>query len=73
MITNDVSDYINLLVRNAHIIYDHPYIVTVSKVFLINLFGLDSRRESNFTLCETGCKDVDWIRMAQDMDQWWIL
>jgi hypothetical protein len=26
VITNDVSDYINLLVRIAHIIYNHPYI-----------------------------------------------
>jgi len=24
MITNDVSDYINLLVRIAHIIFNHP-------------------------------------------------
>jgi len=24
MITNDVSDYTNLLVRTAHIIYNHP-------------------------------------------------
>jgi tRNA1(Val) A37 N6-methylase TrmN6 len=31
MITNDVSDYINLLVRFAHIICNHPYF----KVFSI--------------------------------------
>jgi len=29
MITNDVSDYINLLVRNAHIIYNHPILFWV--------------------------------------------
>jgi hypothetical protein len=24
-------------------------------------------------LRETGCEDVDWIRLAQDRDQWWAV
>jgi len=28
VITNDVSDYINLLIRIAHIIYNHPILLT---------------------------------------------
>jgi hypothetical protein len=49
MITNDVSDYINLLVRIAHIICNHPY---YSMEFSDGLIQKDARTET-ITKCES--------------------
>jgi len=40
MITNDVSDYINLLVRIAHIIYNHPLFVKLYRLWSSSLCSL---------------------------------
>jgi hypothetical protein len=64
VITNDVSDYVNLLVRIAHIIRNHTLYVVLERP--------RRRWEDNIrmNLREIGWEGEDWMHLAQDRDQW---
>jgi hypothetical protein len=34
---------------------------------------VDGKIQLKLILKETGCETVDWIHLAQDRDQWWLL
>jgi len=61
MITNDVSDYVNLLARISHIICNHPYFLIV---YCSNLWNDTTSRSINIVLWPIGRLEVSvvWLQ-----------
>jgi hypothetical protein len=68
MITNDVSDYRNLLVRITHIICNHP-ILYIETLFLRTPRNTwDGNIKTDLTKLEY--ERVDWTHLYQECVQW---